>query len=170
MKYKKYVVLGSVLALVSIFIAFPTRVAAANEIDLPADYFVTISGSMQNNDYLYWEFTSTLTDIKVMILNNYEYNYLIDNDILLTTITILSNNMRSDSGWWRPPYSDTWHLIFENVGSFLTHLTYNGKKDDNYFSKIILPNDLIIGYIGFFIVLGIGSITLGIQHSKLKRV
>ncbi len=171
MKYKKYVVFGSVLALISIFIALPTRVAAnGNEFDLPAGHFVTMSDPMQNNDYLYWEFTSTLADIKVMMLNNYEYNYYMDNDILLSTITILSNNKRSDSGWWRPPYSDTWHLIFENVGSFLTHLVFNGIKDDNYFVKDILPNDLLIGYIGFITVLGIGSITLGIQHSKLKRV
>lgn len=171
MKYKKYVVFGSVLALISIFIALPTRVAAdPDEIDLSAGHFVTISGSMHNSDYLIWEFTSTLADIKVMILNNYEYDYYMVNDILLPTITILSNNKLSDSGWWRPPYTDIWHLIFENVGSFLTHLTYIGLRDENYFSKTILPNDLLIGYIGFIMVLGIGSITLGIQHSKFKRV
>ena len=171
MKHKKSIVFGSFLALTIIFIAFPPNAAAFGfEINLPAGNFVTMSGSMQNNDYLNWSFTSTLADIKVMILNNYEYNYYMDNDILLSTVTILSNNKRSDSGWWRPPYSDIWHLIFENVGAFQTHLVYFGAIDNNYFIKDILPRDLFIGYIGFFAVIGIGGLTLLIQRSKLKRI
>ena len=103
-----------------------------------------------------------------MMLNNYEYNNYLDYDIFSYT-TLLSNNTQSDSRWWRPPYSDTCYLIFENVGGFETHLVYNGIIDPNYFTKDILKNDLMVGYIGFFMVIGIGSITFGIQHSKLKQ-
>jgi len=54
MKYMKYVVFGSFLALISIFIAFQTKFAGNSfEIDLPARHFATMYGSMQNNDYLY---------------------------------------------------------------------------------------------------------------------
>lgn len=50
----KYVVFGSFLALISIFIAFQTKFAGNSfEIDLPARHFATMYGSMQNNDYLY---------------------------------------------------------------------------------------------------------------------
>ena len=83
MKNKKYIFFGSFLALTIIFIAFPTNVAANGfEIDLTAGHYVTMSGPMQNNDYLYWNFTSTLADIMVMMLNNYEYNNYVDYDIL----------------------------------------------------------------------------------------
>ncbi|MFX1502849.1 MAG: hypothetical protein ACFFDH_17950 [Promethearchaeota archaeon] len=171
MRYKKYVLLGSFLAFISILTAFPTRVAADNkEIDLPATHYVVVTGSIQKDDYLYWNFTSTLADIMVMMLNNYEFEYYDQNDVLLSYTALLSTNKRSDSGWWRPPYSDTWNLIFENIGTFETHLVYNGKIDNDYFKKDILPMDFMIGFIGFFMVIGIGSITLIIQHSKMKRV
>ena len=170
MKFKKSIILFSFLTLLSIFIANPERVAADEfVIELPAGNFITMSGPMENTDYLYWNFTSTLADIMVMMLNNYEYDNYMDYDILSYT-ALLSNDKRSDSGWWRPPYTDIWHLIFENVGGYSTHLVCNGEIDQEYFSKDILIRDLIVGYIGFFMVVGIGSITLGIQHFKLKRV
>lgn len=170
MKFKKSIILFSLLAFTGIFLASPKSVAADDfVIDLQAGKFITMSGSMQNNDYLYWDFTSSLADIMVMMLNNYEYSNYMDYSILSYT-ALLSNYKRSDSGWWRPPYSDIWHLVFENVGSYTTHLVCNGEIDHDYFTKDILIRDLIIGYLGFFMVVGIGSITLGIQHSKLKRV
>ena len=170
MKYKKSIIILSFFILAAISLTSPRRVIADPlEFDLPAGNFVTVSGSMTTNDYLNWSFTSTLSEIMVMMLSNYEYNNYIDYDILSYT-ALLNDNDFSDSGWWRPPQNDVWHLIFENVGDVTTHLVIVAEVDNNYFSREILFNDLVTGYIGFFMVIIIGSISLALQRSKLKRV
>ena len=124
-KNKKSKILLGFLTLTIIFLAFPTR-AHALEIDLTPGGIVNMSGQMLRNDYLQWGYDSTLSDISVVMLSNYEYG-LFDHVSNSPNTALLSNQDRSDSGWWRPPHDDIWHIIFENVGSYTTHLEYTGK-------------------------------------------
>ena len=167
MKNKKSKVILGFLALTVIFLTFP-RSANAFEINLTPGGIIDMSGHMGRNDYLYWDFTSTLSDITVVALSNYEYS-IFDHVYNSPYTTMLSEQQRSDSGWWRPPHSDIWHLIFENVGSYETYVVYNGIIDNDYFGKDMLPRDLIIGFSGFIAVIGIGSIMLTTQHFKNKK-
>ncbi|MFX1316100.1 MAG: hypothetical protein ACFE9T_09575 [Promethearchaeota archaeon] len=149
------------------FLAIPTRADSYGTI-LDPDDIVYIAESMGTNDAFIWEFESNDSLIGSIVMNSAQFSDFI-NFIDFQWTAILCDGGFSDSGIWRPPYNDQWYILFINIGSYTTYLTIEVFLEIDYYSKDIPPISLIIGFVGFFTIIGIGGLIIAILKLKNKR-
>ncbi|MFX1375341.1 MAG: hypothetical protein ACFFA0_05980 [Promethearchaeota archaeon] len=167
MKHKKYILIFGFLALTSILLAVPVRGQYIEGI-LPPNSFVRVHGTMNRNDGYIFEFVSSTSEIAVAALNDYEYSVFINLQVSEYT-AMLSYGKFYDYEIWRPPYSSYWHIIYVNLGDVETYIIIQYSIPLEYYSKDLDPYSLIIGFIGFFAVVGTGGVIFMVQKRREQR-
>ena len=167
MKYKKYIIFFSLLTLTPVLLAVPANGKILGGF-LDPNTYVRIHGNYGRNDGHVWEFVSNASEILVLALDSEEYDEFFHHEVSEYT-ALLCDGKLSGSGIWRPPSYDYWHIIYINIGSVQTFIVIEHSTEWKYYSKDLGPESLIIGFTGFFTVVGLGGVILGLQHFRKKR-
>lgn len=119
---------------------------------------------MGDIDSYKWSFDSTASPIQVIALTQEEFDGFFNIYVSDFTATLESPTYRG-SGEWRPPYTDTWHILYYNVGSYYTQLTLTESVETGkYFQWELVIIGSILGVIVIITIIG-----LSIGHTKKKR-
>jgi len=117
---------------------------------------------MNHNDKYSWSFrvvAPTYSEIAVVVLSQEQY------DIDGSDYTALLNTYAyEDKGGWRPPYRDTWYILYINIGDSDVYLVIEDKVEDGFYLLItIIPIVVVIT------IVAIIAIIAGVLVARKKK-
>ena len=164
---KKYVVLSFLLILNTLMFIIPVN---AQTYSLNPLTYMDRTHQMDHYDLYTWSFSSTDSEIMVLALDQAEYDAFYNPYISEYTAFLNKHSAWNDGGDWRPPHSDTWHILYANVGGFTTFITINDEVSYNHFKeKIDFWIPVLIGVI-IGAVAGIAGLVGFYLYKNKKRM
>ena len=164
---KKHVILSFLLILSILMFIIPTK---AQTYDLDPLTYIDRTHQMDHYDLYTWSFSSTASEIMVVALDQAEYDAF---STPYQSFTAILNRYRlwNDGGDWRPPHSDTWHILYFNVGDSITSITINDEVSYNHFKeKEEFPWIPVLIGVNIGAVAGIAGIVGFYLYKKKRRM